>query len=245
MNVTHEVAGLRDALRAAGSADRARSEKRYLKSDLEFLGTPVPSIRAIVRDWKRSHPDISRREIVRVAEALWSTRTHELRSAGVGLLELYRDWLQASDISLVERLIGRANTWAHVDWLAVKVAGSLAERYPAAAKVLPRWAQHESFWIRRASMLALLDPLRAGGGDFALFARLAASMAQEKEFFIRKAIGWILREVGKRRPGLTYQFLSEHIDTVSGLTLREGAKYLPPSQRADLLEQRRARLPRR
>ena len=62
-------------------------------------------------------------------------------------------------------------------------------------------------------------------------------MLGEREFFIRKAIGWVLREVSKKRPELTFEFLREHRDEVSGLTLSEGAKYLPGSYR------RRLRLP--
>ena len=59
-------------------------------------------------------------------------------------------------------------------------------------------------------------------------------MLDEREFFIRKAIGWVLREVSKKRPELTYEFLKKHRDRVSGLSLREGAKYLPASQRKAL-----------
>jgi 3-methyladenine DNA glycosylase AlkD len=59
-------------------------------------------------------------------------------------------------------------------------------------------------------------------------------MLGEREFFIRKAIGWVLREVSKKRPKLAYEFLREHRDEVSGLTLSEGAKYLPPAQRRAL-----------
>lgn len=59
-------------------------------------------------------------------------------------------------------------------------------------------------------------------------------MLDEKEFFIRKAIGWVLREVSKKRPKLVFEFLREHRAEVSGLTLREGAKYLPAAQRRAL-----------
>jgi len=57
----------------------------------------------------------------------------------------------------------------------------------------------DDFWLRRSAMLGLLRPLRAGGGDFERFARYADAMLEEKEFFVRKAIGWVLREVAKRR----------------------------------------------
>ena len=118
----------------------------------------------------------------------------------------------------------RCHTWDHVDWLSIKVAGRLVDHHAQAKRALPGWAVDERFWLRRAALLALLDPLRAGRGDFGLFARLAAGMVDEKEFFIRKAIGWVLREVAKQRPELTYAFLSEHIERVSGLTLREGGQ---------------------
>jgi 3-methyladenine DNA glycosylase AlkD len=66
-------------------------------------------------------------------------------------------------------------------------------------------------------------------------------MVGDTEFFIRKAIGWVLRGTSKKRPELAYEFLLEHIDRVSGLTLREGSKYLPAEQRKELMERYRGR----
>jgi 3-methyladenine DNA glycosylase AlkD len=83
-------------------------------------------------------------------------------------------------------------------------------------------------------MLSLLMPIRRGGGDFALFARFASRLIEEREFFIRKAIGWVLREASKKRPAIVYAFLAAHRDRVSGLTLREGTKYLTRAERAAL-----------
>ena len=74
-----------------------------------------------------------------------------------------------------------------------------------------------------------------------MFAQFASGIVEENEFFIRKAIGWVLREVAKKPPELRYTFLDEHIDRVSGLTLREGAKYLSATQQAALKERYRAR----
>jgi 3-methyladenine DNA glycosylase AlkD len=88
--------------------------------------------------------------------------------------------------------------------------------------------------VRRTALLAQERELKKGRGDFELFARVAAPMLEEREFFIRKAIGWVLRETGKMRPQLAHRFLAKHLDRVSGLTLREGAKYLPAEMRASL-----------
>ena len=85
-------------------------------------------------------------------------------------------------------------------------------------------------------MLALLRPLRRGHGDFTRFARYADVMLEEREFFIRKAIGWILRETAKKRPDLVYGWLLPRCAVASGVTVREAVKYLSPQQRADILD---------
>jgi 3-methyladenine DNA glycosylase AlkD len=102
--------------------------------------------------------------------------------------------------------------------------------------VLDRWAIDDDFWLRRSAMLALLRPLRRGDGDFTRFARYAAAMLDEREFFIRKAIGWVLRETAKERPDLVYQWLLPQCTAASGVTVREAVKYLSSRQRADVLE---------
>jgi len=84
-------------------------------------------------------------------------------------------------------------------------------------------------------------PLRRGGGDFERFARYADAMLDEHEFFIRKAIGWVLRETGKRRPDLVADWLAPRIPRASGVTVREAVKPLPPARREELLAAYRAR----
>ena len=112
-------------------------------------------------------------------------------------------------------------------------------RYPSAVRTVRRWAKDRDFWVRRTALLSLLLPLRRGEGDFELFTELAVPMLGEKEFFIRKAIGWVLRDVSKKRPELAFGFLHEHINEVSGLTIREGSKYLSKKQSEALRRARR------
>ena len=100
---------------------------------------------------------------------------------------------------MIERMLRTARTWALVDTLAEHVMGGLVERYPELTATLDRWAGDDDFWLRRSAMLALLRPLRRGDGDFDRFSRYADRMLEEKEFFIRKAIGWILRDTAKRQ----------------------------------------------
>lgn len=236
-----QVEAFRRHFAGGGVPERAAGAKAYLKSDLHFYGVTVPFIRQAAREFRRRHRDLGRAELLALVEGLWQTPDHELHDLAVMLLHLYASRLLPADMAVVEGLLRRAHTWDLVDGLSMWVAGALAAAHPGAREVLRRWAVDDSFWLRRASLLALLVPLRDGGGDFGLFAELAGPMVGEKEFFIRKAIGWVLREVSKRRPELTHDFLSAHMEQVSGLTLREGAKYLPAAQRDELLGRHVAR----
>ena len=223
--------------RDAGSRSRAAAGKAYLKSDLRFYGTTVPVIRRAAKDFAREHRDLTRTELQAIVDELWSTDLYELRSAGIALLSHYARLLDERDLAWLLGFVRRSKTWAHVDWLATDVIGGVVGESRTALKRLPAWSRDESFWVRRTALLAQLRQLSHEAGDFELFARLAAGMLHEREFFIRKAIGWVLREVSKKRPKLTFDFLLEHREEVSGLTLSEGAKYLPSTYR------RRLRLP--
>jgi 3-methyladenine DNA glycosylase AlkD len=219
-------------LRAAATSERAVNEKRYLKSDLEFIGASVPATRAAVKAALGGRDLLNRGEVIALVEALWSRPIHELRMAAVEVLELRAARLQPDDIALVERLIRESRTWALVDGLAANVAGGLIERFPELGETLDQWAVDGDFWVRRSALLALLKPLRRGEGDWERFSRYADAMLEEKEFFIRKAIGWVLREAAKKRPDLVFEWLLPRAARASGVTLREATRYLDPVQRA-------------
>jgi 3-methyladenine DNA glycosylase AlkD len=232
-----DAALIADQLRAAGSAERAAGSQNYLKSRMPFSGTTVPAARAIVTDWRRAHPGLTRERLTEVATALWNGEFFECRLAAVILLADRRRLLAATDATLVERLLRSSGTWALVDSLAADVAGSLVERFPADLHpVLDGWAADHDFWLRRSALLALLVPLRRGDpANFGRFAGYADAMLAEREFFIRKAIGWVLRETGKRQPDLVADWLAPRLDRASGITVREAVKWLPPAQRDALL----------
>ena len=220
--------------RAAGTPARAAGSKAYLKSDLHFYGNTMADIRGAANQFAREHPDLTHAQLRNIVDELWSTDVFELRSAGVALLSKYSALLEERDLPWLLGFVRLSKTWAHVDWLASDVIGGVVGESKTALRRLPVWARDDNFWVRRTALLAQLRPLSHEAGDFTLFARLAAPMLGEREFFIRKAIGWVLREVSKKRPKLVFEFLREHREDVSGLTLSEGAKYLPPAQRRAL-----------
>jgi len=218
--------------------ERAAQEKRYLKSELRFLGVTQPAVRGEARTFVRRHPELDRDTLRTLSEALWATRIHELRSVAIGILELRLSSLSAKDAGWILLFIRDAHTWAHVDWLAIKVLGPLITADPATHKQLDKWANDEDFWVRRTALLAWHDPLIKGAGDFEHFARLAASLLHEKEFFIRKAIGWVLRSTAKKRPERTIAFVSKHARELSALSFKEATRNLPAAAQKKLAAQR-------
>lgn len=232
------LANVRKALTAVATRERAEGEKKYLKSDLTFLGVPVPTIRAHAKAFVAEHPDLSREDVLALADAAWSTDVHELRSWSVAILERRAAVLRAADLTTLETFLRRAKTWAHVDWMVTGVVAPLVERYATAQGRVDRWATDEDFWIRRSALLALMPGLRRGGtddSDFVRWSALATPMLGETEFFIRKAIGWVLRETSKKRPALVRRYVAGHVAQMSGLTVREATKRLPDAHRTALL----------
>lgn len=218
-------------LRELADPGRAVQEKRYLKSELVHLGVSVPAVRRVATEIWHEGPPLGREALLALVEELWAGGIHEYRACAVELLELGVGLLASEDIPLLERLLREARTWALVDNLAASVMGPLVEAHPELAKALDRWAADPDFWVRRAALLSLLLPLRRGEGDFVRFCRYADVMLKEREFFIRKAIGWVLRDTGKKRPELVRGWLLPRAGRAAGLTVRQAVRHLPEADR--------------
>ncbi|HST80426.1 MAG TPA: DNA alkylation repair protein [Kineosporiaceae bacterium] len=240
-------------LREHASVERAVREKAYLRSELVHYGIRVPDVRAAVRQLLRANPDLDHDRLNEMVRQLWDSPAdrpvHERRLAAAQLLTARTDLLRLEDAELWERLIRQSRTWALVDVLAGDAIGPAIDRLahspgPVSADgsngvdvladpgrlLLDRWAVDQDFWLRRSALLVHLRPLGAGGGDWERFTRYADAMLDEREFFIRKAIGWVLRATSRRRPDLVYAWILPRAERASGVTLREAIKYLSAEQ---------------
>jgi len=229
-------------LRELGTPKRAVGEKAYLKSDLDFTGTLVSDTRAEVRqvdaDLVLDHD-----RLIALVETLWSKPVFERRLAAIMFLQRHADLVTVVDLAQIERLVRQSRTWALVDYLAVDVLGRLVESDPARVSPhLDRWATDDDFWVRRSSLLAELRPIRRGE-PVDRFVSRADPMLEEKEFFIRKAIGWVLREAGRRRPEEVASWLAPRTHRASGVTMREAVKYLRAGEGDRLMAAYRERRP--
>jgi 3-methyladenine DNA glycosylase AlkD len=201
-----------EELRAGGTSARAVHEKAYLKSPLEHAGTPLPVIRAVAQRIRREHPDLDASTAFALAAELWKGSLHERRMLAVTTLQQYADTMGPRSLERLEPFVRQSGTWALVDGLAGDVAARIVLRHPddpVVDAVLRRWGADEDFWVRRSALLAHLHTVGRRGQfvGWDRFSGLADSMLDEREFFIRKAIGWVLREAGKRSPGLVVEFV--------------------------------------
>lgn len=247
MDVGAVAAAVAAELRTLADPVRAARERRYLKSDLVHLGVPMPALRKVavraVRAARPGHDDT-----LALAHALWTatedgTPIHETRTAAIEVLASGGRLLRPADLPFVERLIRESHTWAYVDALATRVIGDLVVRHPELAVELDRFVRDENFWIRRTAVLALLAGIRAGARDLARVSEYGDRLIAEREFFIRKAVGWVLRELSKKEPEWVGAWVAARVDVISGVTIREAVRHLPSSDREKLMAAYKSRSP--
>jgi 3-methyladenine DNA glycosylase AlkD len=231
MHPEEETAQVVEELRGLGGADRAEYEKRYLKSDFVHFGVPVPAIRKAAVAAVRRRP--GRDEVLALAASLWAVTengrpVHEARVAAIEVLvRAAGSVLEPEDVAVAEGMIRDSVSWVYVDVLADKVVGRLITRFPGTERALDRWVADPCLWIRRTALLALLPGIRAGAPDLDRLSRYGDALIGETDFFIRKALGWVLRELSKKDPVWVTGWVEARMAAISGVTLREAVRHLP------------------
>jgi 3-methyladenine DNA glycosylase AlkD len=228
------VASIRDALAGAGDPERARGQQAYMKSALPYRGLRSPELAALLRPLLAEHRLDDRRVWWETAGELWDGATHrEEWYAAIALLRHrhYRAWLDPDLLPLLRHLLVTGAWWDVVDEVAAHlVGGVLAGHREAVTPVVRRWAtDEESMWVRRAAILAQLR--HRADTDTALLAEAVEAnlegSAYGSEFFVRKAIGWALREHSRTDPAWVLAFVDAHADRLAPLSRREALRLLP------------------
>ena len=228
--------GVRDAvvaaLREAADPVRAPQQQAYMKSEMRFLGVTVPQCRRIAATAFRLHPLPDADAWERVILDLWRGAGYrEERYAAVELLNLDRcsAWLGPARVPMIEELVVTGAWWDFVDAIASRAMGALLAAHPRPVKALLRdWARDDDIWKRRTAILAQLRAKRAT--DEKLLADVIGPSIGESEFFLRKGIGWALREYSRTGPDWVAEYVDRHPE-LSGLSRREALKHLHRARR--------------
>ena len=203
-----------------------------MKSEMPYLGVSVPHCRRIVAAVHRQAPLPDADTWERTILDVWRRAAYrEERYAAVELLLLKRcsRWLEPAKIPMIEELVVTGAWWDYVDAIASRGVGTMLHAHPRPVKALLRgWAWDDDIWKRRTAILA---QLRAGPAtDTGLLADVIRASIAEREFFLRKGIGWALREYSKTNPDWVIEFVGEH-PGLSRLSQREALKHLQRGHR--------------
>jgi 3-methyladenine DNA glycosylase AlkD len=227
--VKHLIKAILDDLKRYENPKRAEISVRYMKtSKLRFWGCSLPQIRSTA---KKHVKGVSTENLLPIMESLWEYQIFEPRMAGIQIIEIYS---KKGDISialdLISRWIDDIDTWSLTDPLCTVCLGTLLIRDPKKIEpALTSWRKSENFWRRRATILPYLHLSKKSFYKKEYLERIIDAMRPhltDKEFFVGKAVGWVLRELSKREPKAVRAFIDENRDTATKLVIREGMKKL-------------------
>lgn len=230
------VRTVRASLAAAGDPERAAGQQRYMKSSMPYHGVTSPGLRATLRPILAdpAYALSDREDWEATVRELWDGATHrEERYAALALTghRRYRQFRDVGTLPLYAYLVRSGAWWDLVDDIATHhVAPILQADRAAVTPVVRAWATDEDLWLRRTAILSQLPAKTATDTELlahCLDCNLPGS-AFGSEFFIRKAIGWALREFAKTEPQWVLDFAAAR--ELSPLSRREALKHLTPQK---------------
>lgn len=228
-NAVDLVESVRAALRSEADPVRAVGQQRYMKSAMPFLGLTSPARRAVMRPLL-ADPALrleTRDEWEEVVRRLWDeAEFREERYAALDLLRhrTYRSWHDPDVMPLVEHLIVTGGWWDLVDELSNIVGDVLLVDPEGEGLRMREWAVSENLWLRRSAIISQLR--HQEHTDLRLLEDVIEPNLDDHEFFVRKAIGWALRQYARTDPGWVVEFVDRHTHRISGLSRREALKHL-------------------
>jgi 3-methyladenine DNA glycosylase AlkD len=207
---------------------RAVQMKKYMKDRFEFYGIGTPDRRAMMTAHikKFGLPDWTM--IEDISHHLWEMEPRECQSTLIDLLKRMKKKLGTRELPLLEYLITTKSWWDTVDGLAGWLVGEILKNYPEQTKpVTARWMDSGNIWLQRSCLLFQLSYKR--DTDLDLMFGFIERLSDHKSFWIRKAIGWVLREYSKTDPRTVQDYVNAHPE-LSGLSKREALKVISRSK---------------
>ncbi len=197
---------------------------RYMQHRFGFYGIQAAERRSLQRAAFKGASKPSQADLVRLTKACWRKKQREFQYFGADSVRSHIDVCDEKFLDHLEFLIIHKAWWDTVDVLAGHGVGRLASRYSSIVAEMNEWIDSENIWVART---ALLYQLGAGADTDAeqLFDFCERRM-RDREFFIRKAIGWALREYSKTDARAVRSFVRKHDAELSGLSKREALKWL-------------------
>jgi len=207
---------------AAADPDRAVGARAYMRDQFPFLGIPHPRLVQLDKHVLAGLGPPTGADLAAVALGCWERAEREYQYFACGYLRRFIKVASASLLPTVRTLVVTKSWWDTVDTLAAHTVGPLVTRHPTLVATMDAWIGDENLWLART---AILHQLRyRDHTDAERLFRYCRAQAGHQDFFIRKAIGWALREYAKTDPIAVTSFVRSQESQLSPLSVREALK---------------------
>jgi len=214
---------LKSQFEAAADEAKAAAEKRYMKNLFDYYGIKTPLRRELFTAFIKQHGLPPDNLLTDFAKQLWEQSEREWQYTCIDLLKKRAKNLPPETIDLYEYMVINKSWWDSVDGIASWLVGTHFKNYP---ELIPttteRWMNSGNMWLQRTCLLYQLQYKTKT--DTELLSSFILRLSDSKEFFIRKAIGWILREYSKTNPDWVMQFAENN--ELSKLSRYEGLRII-------------------
>lgn len=203
--------------------DNAANMAAYMKNKFEFIGIKTPDRREINKNFFSVFGEPEETETVKIAKECWELHPREFQYFAMELLTKYAKKAPPDRIDFYEYLITTKSWWDTVDLISTKLVGEYFKRYPRQIEpVTTQWMASGNIWLQRTCLLFQL--LWKEKTDIVLLHQFIEQLAGSREFFINKAIGWILRQYSKTNAAWVIDYVNKH--QLAPLSEREALKWL-------------------
>ena len=217
---------IRLALAENGDSKKAEGMRAYMKSEMPYRGVQTPIRRKLFRAIFRDHPISEQSDWRDAVLELW--RDAEYREERYAALELagarqYVDFRTFDTLPMFEKMVVTGAWWDFVDEIATHRLRELLERYPRGmSRRMRSWSRDQNLWKRRSSIICQIN--RKDETDLDLLFDCIEPNLSHRDFFVRKAIGWALRDLAWTDLGTVETYVERHYDRLSPLSRREALK---------------------
>ena len=208
-----------ETLEPLGDPDRAQRMRAYMRGKFEFLGIPTPIRRAATLPILQSFDPVDAEGLLKAAWHLWKKTERDYTFAALDLLDCHQAVLHLAHVGELFKLVQQRSWWDSVDSLAGLIGSIVRRDKPAGQVLMDSAVRSEHLWVRRVAMLHQLG--WRGETDTNRLFGYAELLAAEKDFFIRKAIGWALRDYAKHDRRAVENFVRRGAGKLSPLSCRE------------------------
>jgi 3-methyladenine DNA glycosylase AlkD len=196
----------------------------YMRNQFEYYGITAPDQRRLAREALDGLPAPSEAQLAAIARTCWKQTEREWQYFACDYLRCYISIASPSFIETARDLITTKPWWDTVDALAIRTVGPLVRNHPSLVRAMDRWITSDDIWLARTAILHQLT-YKASTDPDRLFG-YCMERASDAEFFIRKAIGWALRQYSKTDERAVRTFVKTNRAALSGLSAREALKWL-------------------